>query len=145
MGNKGRRPQPQNTDQVALYITVGEDLKEAAREAREATKDLAAERKRVEELLARLPKITEAAIGDNVRGEVAKLEKVTLEAMDKAVIRVNSKFDELADSLRGQSRQQRHRGDPSLQDLVRTLVGLPEGVPIEVTVESEIRPTNGKG
>lgn len=142
MGTK-RGQSPGGVDAIATAITVKEELREATREARETLKDmtaalreLAAERKRIEDLHAKLPQLTEETIGDQLREEVAKLEKVTLKAMDDAVERVNSKFDELSDILMGKTKAQQRRSGLNLEEIISRMVGLPPGIPVEITVEN---------
>jgi len=125
---------------MAIYISVAEDLKEATREARETMKDLAAERKRGEEMLARIPELVDNAIGDIVREKLAQMEPTMIEAMRKSEERVFAKFDQISEMIMGETKANRRKGEPSLHDLIGKMIGLPPGIPFELTVENTLRP-----
>jgi hypothetical protein len=120
MGNNRRQQRP---DDISTAITVEESLKEATREARGVLKDLAAERKAMEALIARIPQITEEAVNDQVKAEIAKLAEATEAAMRHAVARVNRTFDDMAAILTGEDKASQRAGKTSLADLVQIAYG----------------------
>lgn len=120
MGTKRRQQRP---DDISSAITTEESLREATSEARGVLKDMIAERKALQALIDRIPQLTDQAVNDRLKAEVAKLADATEAAMRHAVARVNQTFDELAAVLLGEDKASKRAGKASLNELIQIRYG----------------------
>lgn len=93
--------------------TIRDQLREEIREARGTLKDLRREIKTARELV---PLLTDELFEAEVKKQVDALAKETAKAMDRAVDRVFTKFDELQALIMGEDRQSRRKGRPSIPE-----------------------------
>lgn len=97
-------------------------LREAIREAHEVLKDLRAERRAVEQLLAglegRVQRAVEARVEEALKRDLEKLGEATDRAMRASVAKVEREFERLARIMTGRERP----GQKPLEDLIRTAV-----------------------
>lgn len=91
-----------------------EEMRAELREAHGTLKDLRAEIKTARELV---PLLTDELFMAEVKKQVDQLAEATEAAMAASVDKVTAQFDRLTDTLMGQNRQQRRKGQPSIPDL----------------------------
>ncbi|MET7982540.1 hypothetical protein [Streptomyces sp. NPDC005281] len=99
---------------------LNDELRELIREAHGVLKDIRREKREARELL---PLLTDELFSDEVKKQLAALNKVTKQAMDDAVARVFKKFDELGAIVMGEDRISRRKGKPSIPSLVNARAG----------------------
>lgn len=115
-----------------------QDAKDATREAREVLKDMSAERKRIEELVDRLPQTVDGAIGGLIAESADKLRVVTEAAMQESVDRITDSFNTLSAKLHGEIGRRQRRGDPTLTEIFEAVSRAPAGLPVEITFQHMI-------
>ncbi|MDQ0829523.1 hypothetical protein QF032_001367 [Streptomyces achromogenes] len=91
-------------------------LQDEVREARGLLQDLRHEIKTARELV---PLLAKERFEAEVKKQVAELAEATKEAMDRAVTKVNTSFENLAATLLGEDRASRRKGAVPLPDLFR--------------------------
>lgn len=85
-------------DRIEALERASEELRTQTREAHATIKELRRARKEIEALLKATPKeLVETAIEEAVAEGLKSLGETTREAMDNAVSKVASEFDQLAD------------------------------------------------
>jgi len=103
-------------------------LRQATREAHEALKDLRAERRAVEQLVAGIEGRVQRAVTDLMKAQVAEqvatLGEATRRAMDESVAKVGREFDRLAAIYLGHGDEDRGTLDEQTRRAVSHRAGL---------------------
>lgn len=105
---------------LAALAALRDDLRDAVREAREALKDLRAERKRWQPLPDQVYGRIDQAVAQGLKEYETALE-TAIKTGTEAVFR---RFDQISAILLGEDSQSRRAGDPSIPGLMRDRRGV---------------------
>lgn len=94
---------------------IDEKLKETIREARGVLKDLIRERKELEKTIA---KIVDGRIEDEIEKGLKEFGRALLKAVKTSEAAIFKRFDNLTETLMGEDRQSRKKGNAPLEVLL---------------------------